>query len=74
VEDVAVEGVDDDWGSCGARDQRCHAADRTGLRGVRVQDVRANLPDQAGDPGHRERVEQRRDLAMDVRKLDDLDP
>src|SRR5207244_11476437 len=45
-EDMAVEGVDDDRGTRAAREEGGEATDGTGLRGMRVEDLRPLAADQ----------------------------
>ena len=73
VEDMAVERVDDDRRPGGAGEERGQTPHRARLRRMRVQDLRPLLADQAGEPEHRKRVPDRRDLARERVELDDLD-
>ena len=74
AQDVPVEGVHDDRRPASPASSGGGAADRACLRGVGVEDVRADAPDQPHDGGDRERVEDRRDFTVQVRDVDDLDP
>ncbi len=70
---VAVERVDDDGRPRVAGEERRGAADGACLCRVRVQDVRPHLLDQLHDRLHRERVEDRRELPVEVLHVDHLD-
>ena len=73
AEHVPVERVDDDRRPRGSREQRSESADRSGLGGVRVQDVRPRLADQLHEAGDRPCVAQQRDLALKLRQPHDRD-
>ena len=68
-----MERVDDDRRPPGAGQQRGYATDRARFRGVRVQDLRALLPDQFREPDRRHQVTQWRDLAAELVDPHDLD-
>jgi len=68
-----VEGVHHD-GRTGLAGEQCGgAADRAGLRRMRVEDVRSHLADEDGDARDRHGVEYRRDLAVELRDGADVD-
>ena len=64
-----MERVHDDRRPAPPREQCRDASDRPGLRRVRVQDVRPDAADQPGQTEDRDRVTDRRDLAVQL-----LDP
>ena len=66
LEDVSVEGVEDDGRPSAAREERRGSSDRSRLRGVRVEDVRPLAPDQLRDPEDGARVVEDRDLALEL--------
>jgi hypothetical protein len=68
---MAVERMHDDRRPCVAREQRRDAADRAGLRRVRVQDLRPLRPDEPRQVPHGEQVVQRGDLAREMRQRHD---
>ncbi len=70
---VPVEGVHDHGRPCGAGEQRRSASDRPGLRRMRVQDVRPQAADLAPQRLHRDRVPERRELALEGRHTDRVD-
>ena len=62
-----MEGVHDDRRPGAPGEQRGDAADRAGLRGVRVEDVRPLLADDPREAEGGEQVADRRDLPVQVR-------
>ena len=72
LQDVAVERVDDDRRPAAACGHGRGARERPGLRGVRVEDVRPLLPHDRCEPPDGLRVVQERDLALDLRDVDDV--
>ena len=65
AEHVAVEGVHHYLRPGGAGEPRCDSPDRSGLRGVRVQDLRPLPADQADELPDGDGVLQRRDLPLE---------
>ncbi len=73
AEHVAVERVDDDLRPRVPGEHRGRPRDRTGLRRVRVEDVRTRLPHDFRHLKRRACVVERGDLALDLRDADDRD-
>ena len=70
---VPVERVDDDRRPRVGGEKRRDAADRSGLRRVRMQDRRPLAPDQLRQSDDRDDVAHRRDVATEARQPLDLD-
>jgi hypothetical protein len=73
AEHVPVEGVHDHLRAGGAGHHRREPADGAGLGGVRVEDVRPDLADDAQQAARRDRVGQGRDLPLELRDVERVD-
>src|SRR5207253_3972680 len=70
AEDVSVEGVHDHRRPSRPREDRREPAHRSGLRRVRMEDLRALAADHACDADGRQQIAERRDLAAQLVDLD----
>jgi hypothetical protein len=70
---MTVERVHDDRWSRSSREHGSRPTDSAGLRRMRVEDVRPHVLDERGQPVGRAQVVERRDLAMEIGQLDDVD-